>query len=169
MANVTLNNIFKFFKTDFAPITFVLTTLLYFYSIVFNLHNPFILYGLLILNFAAFDRMGYFYLAKDSTSINQLISYRIVQHGFLIMVGISFYMINPVIPMLFFISWLFGVCDMFYYILGKEWKYIDYENMFWLWWCPWSYVGIPKTGKNLTIISIIMIILSISVLGLQHV
>ena len=113
--------------------------------------------------------MGYFYLAKDSTSINQLISYRIVQHGFLIMVGISFYMINPVIPLLFFISWLFGVCDMLYYILGKEWKYIDYENMFWLWWCPWSYVGIPKTGKNLTIISIIMIILSILVLGLQHV
>jgi hypothetical protein len=169
MVNVTLKNIYKFFTKDFAPITFVLTALLYFYSIVFNFQNPYVMYGLLLLNFAAFDRIGYFYLAKDSTSINQLISYRILQHGFLLMIGISFYMINALVPLLFFISWLFGVCDMFYYILGKEYKYITYTDMYWLWWCPWSYVGIPKTGKNLTIISVIMITISLLIIGLQHV
>lgn len=169
MAKVTMKNIFNFFVADFAPITFVLTTLLYFYSVVFNVENLYLIYGLLILNFAAFDRMGYYYLAKDSPSINQLISYRILQHGFLIMIGTSFYMLNPLIPLLFFTSWLFGVCDLFYYILGKEWKYITYTNMFWLWWCPWSYVGIAKTGKNLTIISLIVIFISLLILSIHHV
>lgn len=168
MTKITIRNLYDFFTKDFAPITFVLTTLLYFYCIVFNFENSYLMYAMLILNFAAFDRIGYFYLAKDSTSINQLISYRVLQHGFLIMLGISFYMINPLIPLLFFISWLFGACDMFYYILGKEWKYISYTNMYWLWWCPWSYVGIPKTGKNLTIISLLVMVISMLILGIHH-
>lgn len=168
MLTVTLRNIYDFFKKDFAPVTFVITTLLYFYCIVFHVENSYLMYGLLILNFAAFDRIGYYYLAKDSTNINQLISYRILQHGFLIMLGISFYLINPLIPLLFFMSWLFGVCDMFYYILGKNWDFMTYTNMYWLWWCPWSYIGIPKTGKNLALISVIIILISLLILSCQH-
>ena len=163
-----MNNIIKFFTRDFAPITFVITSVIYFCAIVFNIQNAFLMYGLLILNFAAFDRMGFYYLAQDAENSNQLISYRILQHGFLIMIGISFYMINPLVPLLFFASWLFGVCDFLYYILGKEFKFINYTNMFWLWWCPWSYVGIAKTGKNLTIISILAIAASLITLGIQN-
>jgi hypothetical protein len=168
MPPVTTKNIFNFFIKDFAPITFVVTSVVYFCAIVFNIQNAFLMYGLLLLNFASFDRIGYHYLAKDSENSNQLISYRILQHGFLIILGISFYMINPLVPFLFFASWLFGVCDFLYFILGKEFKFITYTNMYWLWWCPWSYVGIQKTGKNLTIVSIIVMLISLMSLGLQN-
>jgi hypothetical protein len=154
--NTSLDKLKKFLFMDYAGITFILTILLYCLTI-FNIQfNPFLLYSILLLNFSSFDRIGWHHVSpiKDEA----VVGYRIIQHGYLILIGASLFHIQPCVSIAFLISWYMGVCDLLYYIVGKEFGFINYTNMYWLWWCPWAYFNIPKTGVYLTLFSILTIL-----------
>jgi hypothetical protein len=159
-----IKKLIRFFTQDYSGIVFILTTLVYAVTLL-NIHlNPIFLYFVLILNFSSFDRIGWFHLNPSIDT--QIVGYRIIQHGYLILLGASLFHINVDVSIAFLISWYMGVCDLLYYIIGKEYKYYYYANMYWLWWCPWTYVGIEKNGKNLTIWSLIAMFISILIITL---
>lgn len=151
-----INDILAFFTKDFSAITFVVTILLYALTIFAVQFNPFVLYLILLLNFSSFDRIGWYHMGPLKE--DQIIGYRIIQHGYLILIGASLFHIDQCVSIAFLISWYMGVCDFLYYIIGKEYGFIKYTNMYWLWWCPWAYFKTPKTGINLTIFSLLTLI-----------
>lgn len=154
-----IEKLFRFLKLDYSGITFIITTLIYALTIFDTNLNHFLLYIVLMLNFASFDRIGWFHLKPETET--QIVGYRIIQHGYLILLGASLFHIGVDVSVAFIFSWYMGVCDMLYYILGKEYEYMSYTNMYWLWWCPWTYFGIEKTGRNLTIWSLIAVAISL--------
>jgi hypothetical protein len=159
-----IDKFLRFLKVDYSGIVFIVTTLLYALTLLNLSLNPFLLYFLLILNFSSFDRIGWFHMKP--TSENQIVGYRIIQHGYLILLGASLFHVGAYTSIAFIFSWYMGVCDLLYYIIGKEYGYINYTNMYWLWWCPWTYFGVEKTGKNLTIWSLIAIAVSLLLIGI---
>lgn len=148
----SVNKLKNFLSLDFSGIAFIVTLTLYALTIFKVQYNPFFLYLILLVNFSSFDRIGWYHLKP--TENTQVVGYRIIQHGYLILIGASLFHINPAVSIAFLISWYMGVCDFLYYILGKEYKFINYSNMYWLWWCPWAYFKLPKTGKMLTLFSV---------------
>lgn len=157
-----INKLLNFLSLDYSGITFILTTIIYALTLLDFSLNPFLLYAVLILNFSSFDRIGWFHLKPLSET--QIVGYRIIQHGYLILLGASLFHVGADVSIAFIFSWYMGVCDLLYYLVGKEFNYINYTNMYWLWWCPWTYFGIQKTGKNLTIWSIIAVAVSLLII-----
>lgn len=157
-----ISKFIKFLKLDYSGIIFIISTLLYSLTLLNFTLNPIFLYVLLLLNFSSFDRIGWFHLKPQTDA--QIVGYRIIQHGYLILLGASLFHLDPAISFAFILSWYMGVCDLLYYLIGKELAFISYDNMFWLWWCPWTYFGCNKTGKNLTIWSLITILVSILII-----
>lgn len=153
-----------FLTLDYSGIVFILTTLIYSLTLINFPLNEYLLYFVLLMNFSSFDRIGWAHIIQHNAAPSQIVGYRIIQHGYLILLGASLFHIGADISIAFLFSWYMGVCDLLYYIIGKEYRYITYTNMYWLWWCPWSYVGIEKTGKNLTIWSIIAICISLMII-----
>lgn len=143
----------EFFTADLSGIVFVVTILLYGLTVFKVEFSPFVLYLILLLNFSSFDRIGWHHMKPSQD--NQIIGYRIIQHGYLILIGASLFHIDPCVSIAFLVSWYMGVCDFLYYIVGMEFGYINYTNMYWLWWCPWAYFRVPKTGKYLTLFSLL--------------
>lgn len=159
-----INKFIKFLKLDYSGVVFILTTLLYALTLLnFNLH-PLFLYTLLILNFSSFDRIGWFHLKPESEA--QVVGYRIIQHGYLILLGASLFHVGAGASIAFVFSWYMGVCDLLYYIIGKEFTFMNYKDMYWLWWCPWTYFGAQKTGKNLALWSLIAIVISMLIISI---
>lgn len=159
-----IDKFIRFLKLDYSGIVFILTTLFYALTLLNFSLNPFILYLLLLLNFSSFDRIGWFHLKPQSEG--QVVGYRIIQHGYLILLGASLFHLGVGPTIAFVFSWYMGVCDLLYYIVGKEFNYMSYTNMYWLWWCPWTYFGVEKNGKNLTLWSIIAIIVSMILISI---
>jgi hypothetical protein len=156
--NTTMDKLKRFLSLDFSGISFIITIFLYALTIFGVQYNPFVLYLILLINFSSFDRIGWHHLKP--TDDTQVVGYRIIQHGYLILIGASLFHINPAVSAAFLFSWYMGACDFLYYILGKEYGFLYYTNMYWLWWCPWAYFKIPKTGKMLTLFSLLTVLIS---------
>jgi hypothetical protein len=136
---------------------------------------PSILVPISILLFSSMDAIGYFHLVwggdQSQPVVNQqerLVSYRFIQVGFQVLLSLVLYSFSGVLgPILFNIMWWFGLCDMLYYILLKQ-KFIQFEDMFWLWWTP---AGVLKrlglidhiSGTTMIIQAAIGVLLSVSI------
>lgn len=150
---------------DFSVITLVISTILYLFHVVSVFHSePAIVYTLSILLFGAYDRLSYHHVLQQREG-KERTAYRIVQHVFLAIVGAVLWSLSPIAFIMFIISWLFGVVDCLYYVIGKDWNFVKYEEMYWLWWMPWTWVGIPKNGRNLLGISVVVFFASIFILA----
>lgn len=160
----TLKKFISFLRLDYSAIVFILSTLIYTLTLFpLDLH-PFILYIVLLLNFSSFDRIGWKHIIQYNSNTIQIVGYRIIQHGYLILLGASLFHIDPSVSIAFLFSWYMGTCDLLYYIVGKEYNFIKFTNMYWLWWCPWAYFKIKKTGVNLVIWSCVSILISIFII-----
>lgn len=159
-----LQKLINFLKLDYSAIVFIISTLVYTLTLFpLDLH-PFILYIVLLLNFSSFDRIGWKHIIHINASTMQIVGYRIIQHGYLILLGASLFHIDPNVSIAFLFSWYMGTCDLLYYIVGKEYNFIKYTDMYWLWWCPWAYFKIEKTGVNLLVWSIISVLISLFII-----
>jgi hypothetical protein len=140
--------------------------------------GPMVLLPFSVLLFSSMDAIGYFHLVwggDQSVPANnqeaRLVSYRFIQVGFQTLVSSVLYFNMGFIGVVSFnILWWFGLCDMLYYVLLKQ-RFIDYDDMFWLWWTPAGIlqkIGVISkvTGVTMLIQSIIGILITILVMSL---
>lgn len=147
--------------SDFSALTLTIATVLYLGHILSLFSSvPVAIYGLSVLIFAAYDRLSYHHVLQYKEGKPRT-AYRIIQHLFLAIIGAVLWTLSPIATIFFVVSWWMGVTDAMYYVLGKEWKFIDYEDMYWLWWMPWTWFNIPKTGRNLAVTAFITAIASV--------
>lgn len=154
---------------DYSYVVFAASAILMVASILTGLP---ILLTTSVLLFSSMDAIGYFHLVwggDQSVPANnqesRLISYRFIQTVFQALITIILYMQTGLTYALAFNAmWWFGLCDMLYYILLKQ-KFIQYQDMFWLWWTPAGILkslGILKsvTGTTMLIQSMIGILVA---------
>jgi hypothetical protein len=127
--------------------------------------NKYLLLASAILNFSAFDVIG-FRLAND-TSLGVTL-YRVIQVGYQLLILYILYMVNQTfeLPLAFIWLWWWGVCDLLYYIIAKQFDYVlspNSKNFYWLWWTPYGLLGglfhVAPTGRQLLGFSVFSILL----------
>jgi hypothetical protein len=140
--------------------------------------GPVLLLPFSALLFSSMDAIGYFHLVwggDQTVPVNnqqgRLVSYRFIQVGFQsLLSSILYFNLGFIGVVAFNILWWFGLCDMLYYVLLKQ-RFIDYDDMFWLWWTPAGIlqkIGIISkvTGMSMLIQSIVGIVITILVMSL---
>jgi hypothetical protein len=161
--------------TDYSYVAFTISVI----AIVLTIFiYPMILLPFSVLLFSSMDAIGYFHLVwggDQSIPVNnqksRLVSYRFIQVGFQTLVSAILYFNMGFMGVVSFnILWWFGLCDVIYYILLKQ-RFIDYDDMFWLWWTPAGIlqkIGVISrvTGTTMLIQSIIGIIVTALIMSL---
>lgn len=119
---------------------------------------------LAIVSFAAFDVIGF--ESIRNVGGDSLIAYRICQSAFQWMISILATSLSGGLLWVGFgytFLWWVGVCDWLYYPLRREYEYVKYTDMFWLWWTPLGIVnkalGRRTNGVQFTIVSVSALIL----------
>lgn len=166
---MTKNNLNIF--ADYSYVAFAISAVLMVVSILSGM-NAFLLTSSVML-FASMDAIGYFHLVwggDQSVQVNnqeeRLVSYRFIQTVFQALVSIILYLqVGITYALAFNTMWWFGLCDMLYYVLLKQ-RFIQYQDMFWLWWTPAGILkslGILKTvtGTTMLVQSMVGIILAV--------
>jgi hypothetical protein len=156
--------------SDYSYVTFASSAVLFAVGVI-TVNLPLLLVSSILL-FSSMDALGYFHLVwgGDQTvpANNQeqrLISYRFIQTVFQALVTLILYVSAGVQYVLAFNAmWWFGLCDMLYYILLKQ-NFLEYKDMFWLWWTPAGILkslGLIKdvTGVTMLIESILGIVVA---------
>lgn len=161
--NIDVSKIFKFLFSDWSVITLAFS-IVFLGLAVFLQPGPIPILLCSLLAFASFDAIGYQTVRKIGG--DNLIGYRICQTAFQWMVSILATSLSGGLLWVgvgYTLLWWIGVCDWLYYILRKEYGYIEFGDMFWLWWTPQGiinkYINRKNTGKELLIISILGTIL----------
>lgn len=164
------------YKKDYSVIAFILSLLGLLISGFFDFNIG--LYLFAVITFAGFDSIGYHYvltreekLEKNSVSFDEANQgYRIVQTT--IQVIISYYLLshNWLLALLFNLTWWFGACDLLFYLLLKQYDFINNNNMPWLWWTVFGILNNKSkhknTGLELLLYSLISVVLSIALIVL---
>lgn len=119
-----------------------------------------------LLIFASFDYIVFQRIVKTDIELKGLIPYRFVQTLFQIGLGYLIYLSSGTIETLWFILfWWFGICDTLFYLLGNEINFIEYDDMFWIWWTPLGILNLilkrKSSAKTLILNNLIVIILYI--------
>lgn len=161
---------------DYSYITFAISAVLMAVSILTSIDVLLLVSS--VAMFASMDAIGYFHLVWGGDQMvpanNQdarLVSYRFIQTVFQTLVTFVLYTkTDAPYYIAFNIMWWFGFCDMLYYVLLKQ-RFIQYQDMFWLWWTPAGIlksIGILKkvTGTTMLVQSIIGIILAVLLIQL---
>jgi hypothetical protein len=156
---------------DYTYTAFAISAILMVASILSGM-NVLLLASSVVL-FSSMDAIGYFHLVWGGDQLvpannqeERLVSYRFIQTVFQALVTIVLYLkVGMSYALAFNTMWWFGLCDMLYYVLLKQ-KFIQYQDMFWLWWTPAGILkslGILKTvtGKTMLIQSMVGIILAV--------
>lgn len=156
--------------SDYSYMFFIVSTILTIASIFTGGFAPLLISAIFL--FSSMDAIGYFHLVwggdqgiPANNQEERLVSYRFIQTVFQIMLSLILYMHSGITYALAFnIIWWFGFCDMLYYIMLKQ-RFIDYEDMFWLWWTPAGILkkaGLIKTitGRTMLIQSIVGIVVA---------
>jgi hypothetical protein len=119
-----------------------------------------LLFGILL--FSSFDYLVFQRIVKTDRQLTGLIPYRVVQTILQYTIGYVIYQSCGLNDFIWYmLIWFFGVCDMLYYIIGKE-SFLQYTNMYWLWWTPIGIINkqrkIENNGYDLLFESLIIII-----------
>lgn len=154
-------------KTDYSLPLMIMSSLVFLVSMAVFHANPVVIYSLGLIMFGSYDRLSFYHMLEMRNGVPRT-AYRVVQHIFLALIGVMMFSASPLATICFLASWLMGVSDMLYYIVGKEWKFVKFADMYWLWWCPWAILGVPKTGRNLVVFSVLTYVASIIVLTVFH-
>ncbi len=147
-----LNELFK----DYGVLTLLISILILFIQPQLNLIA-------VILLFSAFDFLAFDRIVKTNNKMKGLITYRIIQ-TILQYSLVYFLFINSGLAtaIWFMLFWFFGVCDMLYYIIGKQ-SFINEKDMYWLWWTPIGILnksaGLKTSGYQLVEQSMFIIII----------
>ncbi len=109
--------------------------------------NDYSLLGAVLL-FSGFDYIGFQRITKTDSEMKGLIEYRILQTLLQYSLLYHLYTLDIFYALEFLLLWWFGVCDILYYILGKE-NPNTYGKIYWIWWTPLGIISTYITKKSL--------------------
>lgn len=160
MVKIQLNSIFKEIFKDYSIIILLYSVI----GLAVNMNDLFCS----ILLFSSFDYLVFQRIVKSDIELKGLVPYRVVQTILQYLLVYYIYINNGLDDSIWFmLMWWFGVCDLLYYLVGKE-SIKTYNDMFWLWWTPAGIVC-KILGKKINYKYLYYQVATIIILYLNHI